>query len=141
MVTRRTSDMAFKLTKDERADLADHLGTLQEKLQKIREAEAARLETITAEDEKVKAAIADYNGALADAKTFVEETAERLRGEYDEKSERWQEGDKGSAASEFIEQWENVDMEDIDESETIQPDEISADHCEALEGLPEESEG
>jgi len=133
--------MAFKLTKGERASLTDHIETLQEKLHAIREAEEARSMALASLDETVQTAITDYNGALADAKTFVEETAERLRGEYDEKTERWQEGDKGSAANEFIEQWESVDMEDIDESQTVAPDEIVAEHQEGLEGLPTETEG
>jgi hypothetical protein len=133
--------MAFKLTKGERASLTDHIETLQEKLLAIREAEEARSMALASLDETVQTVITDYNGALADAKTFVEETAERLRGEYDEKTERWQEGDKGSAANEFIEQWESVDMEDIDESQTVAPDEIVAEHQEGLEGLPTETEG
>jgi hypothetical protein len=133
--------MAFKLSKDERADLADHMETLAKKKEALREAEAKRLAAIEEADAAVSAAITDYNGALSDAKTFVEEVAERLRGEYDEKSEKWQESDRAQEVNEFIEQWENVDMEDVDESETVQPDELGCEHEEALRELPEEFQG
>lgn len=133
--------MAWNLSKQERADLADHMETLQKKKEALREAEAKRLEAITAADAAVVAAAQDYNGALADAKTFVEEVADRLRGEYDEKSEKWQESDRAQEINDFIEQWENVDLEEVDESETVQPDEIACEHDEALRELPEEFQG
>jgi vacuolar-type H+-ATPase subunit I/STV1 len=47
-------------------------------------------------------AIVNYNEALAELKGRLESEQDAHQQEYDEKSERWQESDRGNAASEWI---------------------------------------
>jgi len=47
-------------------------------------------------------AISNYNDALAELKARLEAERDERQEEYDNKSERWQEGDKGQAAQEWI---------------------------------------
>ena len=48
----------------------------------------------------VESALKEYNEALAEAKGFAEDIANEAESEFDNKSEKWQEGDRGQAVSE-----------------------------------------
>lgn len=134
--------MAFKLSKAQQKTIDDHIETLKKKRAVVQEAESARTEAISALDATVQDALRDYNGALANAKSFVESTAEEFRSAFDEKSERWQEGDAGSDASTFVEAWEEVSLEEHDDQDTVAPDEQELDaDIDALEALPTEAGG
>jgi uncharacterized protein YukE len=47
-------------------------------------------------------AIEEYNARLDDLHGTIEAAKDELQGEFDEKSERWQEGDKGQAVSAWL---------------------------------------
>ncbi len=64
----------------------------------------------------------------------VEEIGERLREEYNDKSETWQESDKGAQVNEFIDNWLGVEVDDVDEIYIPDGDPLD----EALDNLPEE---
>lgn len=88
---------------------------------------------------KVEDAIRVYNGIVADAKSFVDDRASQWRSEADDKSDRWKEGDRGSAVDEWISSWESfgdevIDMPDVPEIETEGSD--VADDLESLEPEP-----
>jgi len=100
----RRSDMAFGLTKKEKTQLTDLLTTLSNK--------HADLES----------AVTEYNEALTATKEFVSGKAAKWQDEFDDKSETWQEGDKGSEVSELIAEWENLDF---GEAEAVAPDSIA----------------
>lgn len=57
----------------------------------------------SAAKDAVISAVEDYNAALDALHGTIEEAKDGLQGEYDEKSERWQEGEKGQAVSSWIE--------------------------------------
>jgi len=73
----------------------------------------------------------DYNTVVDDIDTYVSSVRDRLQEEFDEKSEKWQEGDKGSAASTLIEEWSSMDVGHV---------EVDLPIYEALENLPTASE-
>jgi len=73
----------------------------------------------------------DYNTVVDDIDTYVSSVRDRLQEEFDEKSEKWQEGDKGSAASTLIEEWSSMDVGHV---------EVDLPIYEALENLPIASE-
>jgi hypothetical protein len=81
--------MSFKLKK-----------TDTERLMKHRD----NLNTAFAE---VEAAVTAYNVQLNLAKGFVEDLASSMRGDFDDKSEAWQEGERGEAVDEFITTFES----------------------------------
>ncbi len=86
---------------------------------------------------KLEAAVNLLNEALEEAELFAEDIASDRRGDFDEKSEKWQEGERGSAAEEWISQWEGASFDRV---ELEQPQEITLDMdaCAVLDDLPEE---
>lgn len=132
--------MGFKLTKDEAARKAELLLDLQAQYDKLEDA----INTYRAEEallrEPVVNALDAYNELVDAARGFAEDVANRAETEYDEKSEKWQEGDRGEAAREWKDAWDNVNLDEI---EIEWPDELSVDdpgHATELDGLPEEME-
>jgi hypothetical protein len=86
----------------------------------------------------LEAATNKYNEALAEAREFAEGVASDIESHYDDKSERWQEGERGQAVQEMLGEWQGFDAEDLDvhrPEEYELPDGLAAD---ALESLPEE---
>ena len=75
------------------------------------------LECLAESGEVLKEALRLHCENRVNAAAWVENLAEMWRSEYDDKSERWQEGTKGESANAFIESWENW----------------HADHCEDFE--------
>lgn len=62
----------------------------------------------------VEDAIANYNERRGELKGIYEEIADEARTYYDERSERWQEGDAGSDYATWVETLENFDIEEIE---------------------------
>lgn len=62
----------------------------------------------------LQAYVDDYNNVVHEAKEFLEEVAGEWRSDFDEKSEGWQEGDKGQEVNEQIESMENYNPEDFE---------------------------
>ena len=59
--------------------------------------------------------------------------------EYDDKSEKWQEGDRGTAAREWIDSFDNVELDDA-EMEAPEPlEEVEAEGLDDLENLETEA--
>ena len=61
----------------------------------------------------VAEAQADYNETLEAARTLTGNVAEAAQEEFEAKSERWQESDKGIEVRTWIEQWE-ISLDDIE---------------------------
>jgi len=148
--------MAIKLTKkevSERDDLAGNLRQAMEDFESAREVLRAFVEgdttvpadqTVAYNDQITGAAneaLAKLMVAIEEAENFRDALAIRLRDEYDEKSEKWQEGDKGSEADSFISEWESADFEipDLDSTAPLgtEYNESMADDLEALPEAPE----
>jgi predicted nucleic acid-binding Zn-ribbon protein len=132
--------VAFKLSKQELADRDGHV----EKLEKAWAELVGTVSTYNLEVEAIRVpvekAVADYNEALGGAKEFAEHVATRLEGEYDEKSEKWRDGDKGQAAAELKDAWQEIDTEEIN---LEWPEDLSIDdpdHAPELAELPTEAE-
>jgi hypothetical protein len=118
--------MAFKLTKEEKDSLADTRRTAGERWDEFKN---------LAED--LELARQKYLDAREAVTNVVTEVSSRLRAEFDEKSENWQQSDKGSETEDFVCQWEAI------ENEVEDPDEVPAfdgfvEFGEALDALPEE---
>ena len=96
--------MAFKLSKSENDDhsaLIDKLTSATEAL-------------IASQTDEIVAA---YNTTIAECEEFRSNVADRLRDEFDDKSEKWQESDAGSDADEFASTWEDLALDEYDASE------------------------
>lgn len=125
---------------------------LTKPLQKERD---ALLDKLRGAATDVQTAISDMNEAMADHKTSVEEAqevynellgelqafrdarVEEWRGEYDEKSEKWQEGERAETVSSWIEEYEGIDLEDINIDLPDDVDEPDMDHADSFAELQE----
>jgi hypothetical protein len=132
--------VAFKLSRQELAARDQHV----ESLEKVWAELVGIVSTYNLEVEAlrapVEAVVEKYNEVLVLAKGFAEEIANRVEGEYDEKSEKWQEGEQGQAAAELRDAWRDIDMEYI----VLEwPEDLSIDdpdHAPELAELPTEAE-
>ena len=123
--------MAFKFTKAELKTRTD----LIEGLRRTQDAFSTAQETDT---ENLSERLDEFLTVLRDAEEFRDSTASRLREEYEEKSERWMESEKGESVGEMVDTWENADFSDVD---TEDPTTLELeDYAEVLEDLPTEVE-
>jgi hypothetical protein len=132
--------MAFKLTKDESARRDKILGELQTERSKLEDAISVYNANVEDLKNPVVAALEQYNAVVEEARGFAEDVANQAEQDYDDKSDKWQEGDKGQAASGWKDEWENADFQEF---EIEFPDELPSDlpeHAETLENLPGEAE-
>jgi len=96
------------------------------------------------EMESLKTAVSDavetYNEKVGLLKGVYEEIGSEARDYYDERSEKWQEGDAGATYLEWVEALENPDLDEIDFTE---PDEIDIDvpDFSSMDGLPPDEPG
>src|SRR4051794_24670515 len=62
----------------------------------------------------VLSALAEYNGVLLEVAAWRDSVTEDLRADLEERSEKWQESDAGQEASSWIDDLENVDLDEVD---------------------------
>lgn len=130
--------MAFKLSKQQstkRAEFVDKLNGLAADIDSAINDYNAAMEEPRAEVEK---AIEAYNEMLAAAREFASDIATAIGEEISEKSDTWQESEKGQAAEEWRLTWEQLYMDDV---EIDFPDELSFDepeHASDLEAIEED---
>lgn len=105
---------------------------LDKKQSKAKQELATRLET---QAKIIREAVDDYNQVVEEARTFVTEIHEQWDSDISEKSEKWQGGDAGSAATELKDAWEGADMDDLE----LGDDELH--HATTLNDLPDEAGG
>jgi F0F1-type ATP synthase membrane subunit b/b' len=100
--------VAFRLTKQEDARKSE----LESELEQLVGETTDGLEELK---EKITALVDDFNKEfveplsekITEAYGFVEDIMNERQGEFDDKSERWQEGERGQAAQSWLQDWEN----------------------------------
>ncbi len=103
----------------------------------------AHNEAVRAAHAALDAAAAEYNEAIEEARGFAGDVAREADEAIGERSDKWQESEKGKAAQEFAETWEGVCLEDFsigDAAEIDGPDEDAAEMLDALPNAPESEE-
>ena len=93
-------------------------------------------------NEKVKALFAEilqpevdaFNKAKDDATTFLQEIHGEQESFYDERSEKWQEGDAGSSYQDWMGTWE-LEIEELELEEPTPFEEPTLDGVDEFEGL------
>lgn len=133
----------MKLSKTQNAELEkvrDELTDQHEKLMvNIAETNEKIQDAVNDANEKIKeiwsdaeSQISAYNEAVQAFNTFAQEVASDLQSDFDDKSDKWQESEKGESAQELINTWEEIQ---ISEYEADGPDELEADELDELETL------
>lgn len=88
----------------------------------------------------VEDAIAAYNEQLAIVKEFTEEVAGHISEYISEKTDSWQESEKGEAANDLLSTWEQIDLDDFELDLPEDLDESLPTHDDDLEELQTETE-
>jgi hypothetical protein len=83
---------------------------LNELTEKLRENVGGIEETLAALQEKIGA----YNDAVVEFNTFRQGIEDDMQNYFDEKSEKWQDGDAGQNYQAWIEEW-NTDIDELEE--------------------------
>src|SRR5215467_224119 len=131
--------MAFKLGKEEmlrRDELVEKLNDLAGNVETAVAEYNSKIEELRA---PVEAALTAYNEAAEDAREFAEGVSNDADEQIQEKSEKWQEGEKGEQACSWRDEWSALDFSAI---EIEFPEEITVegmDYGATLEQAPEEA--
>jgi len=131
--------MAFRLNKKESAQRVDHVNAIELAGVKLSTAICEYNEVVGAAREALQEAVNAYNETLGEARDFVEDIASSRREDFDNKSERWKEGENGSAAETFTSAWEGIELEEFDPEVAQDIDEPDLPHRDDIENLPEEA--
>lgn len=126
----------FKLTKAELAQRADLVAALSIASGVLTDAIDEFNASLAAAREKLESIVNDYNETLSKARDFAEDIAQSRRDEWNDKSERWQESEAGQNANAFVDEWEGIELDDI-EIEFPEPiEEPDITHGDDLETAP-----
>lgn len=127
----------MKLTKQEQKEHADLFKELTAANAKVADAFEALLDSLRSAPEALNGELTTRNKIVTRINEFVTNVHDRLEGEFDDKSERWQEGEAGQAAQGLIEAWGNVEMAEAEEVEIVEPELEDVD-ADDFENLPHE---
>ena len=94
--------MAFKLDKGDTARKVKLVEELQEARGELEDAVSVYNAAVAELKAPLDAAVEKYNDVLEEARGFAEDIGNTADGEFDDKSEKWQEGERGQAAREWI---------------------------------------
>jgi flagellar motility protein MotE (MotC chaperone) len=130
--------MAIKLSKTQAKEIAGFHESLTQAWSDLEDETTAAQEKIAAILEELKEHRATYEGKRADAANYAREIVDELQGEVDDKSERWQESERGEELSNWVSELESLVSEaeaaeapELDEIVIEMPDDVS--HCFAEE--------
>lgn len=135
--------MSFKLSEAEIKQRDELLANLNSATNALDDAVREYNEAVDKLREPLDAVVAGYNEIVNQAQAFAEDIANTADGEISDKSEKWQDGEKGQAAIAFKDAWECLGH-DLREITINYPDELDVDaptHADDLEAAPVEAEG
>lgn len=122
--------MSIKLTKTEISDRDSFVQDLRTHLEKLSD--------LLEKQEDITQHAALCSVVIDEVESFRDDVATRLREEFDDKSEKWQDSDAGQDAGAFIDEWEQNDFSDSEiDLEHPETNNLS-EYADALEALPTE---
>lgn len=132
-----------KIAKEQRDERNQLIATLETRRNELNDKISHFNEQLHQNLEDVKQAHSEVNEALAALKEWRDAVVGDMDNYYDEKSENWQEGDRGQSYTAWKETYENLDIEE--ELDLTLPDEIEEPTdldqlIEDINELPEEPE-
>ena len=127
-----------RLSKTQLAEKVRLLERLREAGSKIEEALADFNRKVEEAKAPVEQAVEEYNAVLAEAKAFAEGIAADAQSHYDDKSEKWQYGDRGQAYQAWVGEWENVNLDDLDVELPAEVELPETNAVDELDGIADE---
>jgi division protein CdvB (Snf7/Vps24/ESCRT-III family) len=127
-----------KLTKDQIKQKAEHVTALSDAHAELATARQKLVDSISTLHADVEAAESAYNSALEDAREFVQGIADDASNAFNDKSETFRCGEAGQTIADWINEWENLDVDDagIPKPEV---EELPEDASEILDALSNEA--
>jgi hypothetical protein len=128
--------MAFRIS-NEQATRRDVLAAaLRERATELNRAIAAFNRGVEPLTQSLNETLNGYNMALQIARSFTNGIADAAQAEFDLKTERWQDSDKGVRARDWIERWQ-IDLDDVDLELPEPLDELDPEeHAGEIEDAP-----
>lgn len=130
-----------RMSKGAEKDLNSAVELLREKKAAIEAAIERFNEEVDKLKDDVNGAVEDYNTAREAALAIVEEVKDSAQSYYDDRTEKWQEGDKGQEYSEWCTALDNVNSDGLEvefPDDLEAPEMNDADEFEALPHAPGE---
>jgi hypothetical protein len=121
--------MAFKLSKADRERRDGYVTSMREAEAKIDDAVSTYNAEMGLHRASVEAAVEAFNQILEEARGFCEDIATEADGQIDDKSEKWQEGDKGQAAVAWKDAWEQIELDAL---ELDWPDDLAVEGADQM---------
>jgi chromosome segregation ATPase len=131
--------MAFKIGKKDRARLDEVRDKIAAQGGQV-EARVAELnEAVEAARAKLEDEVNTYNELVQEAGSIVEDIHRELESEYDDKSDRWKESERGECVQSWLQELENFGNE-MSEAEMPEIEEVSIDlpDPEVIDNLQDE---
>lgn len=111
-----------RLSKKQDDKWTDLLGEVEAQSEKLEVAHNTICEAVEAYNEE----LTEYNAKVQELRDYRDELLADMQCYYEEKSERWQEGEKGAAYQTWMDEWENLDIPD-DFERVEQPDDPTSE--------------
>jgi hypothetical protein len=130
-----------RLTKTDSEQQDSLVRNLNEKAEAVKEV-IARINSIIADE--LNPAISDYNSIITDADEFRNEIVGRMDDYVNERSEKWSESEVGENYSSWKDEWENLQLDEIEPMTNLQIDAVDfseGDNCEAATNLEQANTG
>jgi hypothetical protein len=128
--------MAFKLSKQQIAERNRLAEDIRQEGAMLNAAIVAYNAAVGPLSEALDTAVERYNGILERARTLTTTVVDAAQEEFDRKSGKWQESDKGARVRSWIEQWEvSLDGVDIDPFSPLEEIDAEMD-ADAIGKLP-----
>jgi chromosome segregation ATPase len=106
--------MPFKLTKAEITSRNDLIDKLKEAAKEVEEAIDSFNSELEDNQTALQAKLDAYNELISEAQEFANEVAGRADEEISDKSETWQDGEKGQEATAWKDAWENLSFDEVE---------------------------
>lgn len=130
--------MPFKLNKTKSKERDALVAALEIAASALNSAVESANEKIGEINAALDKAVSDYSDVLSNVREWRDDLTESAQDEYNEKSDKWQEGEAAGSASAWIEAWNEIDFDDLD---AITIDEIEVadlEHRDRLEAAPDD---
>lgn len=121
------------ISKDDSKRRDSLTATLNTEFAKLQDSHNVLLEAVA----KYNADVEAFNEKLQEARGFCDDIANEIDNYISDKSDKWQEGERGEAYGAWRDEWQNVDITDI---ETIADPEAPDFDADILDSLPVEPE-
>jgi len=119
-----------------KADI-ERISELRSKLREAADEIVTAYGPLNSEVANINTLLEAYNQLLTEANGVIEDIASEVQSEIDDKSEKWQEGDRGQAIIDWQSDLENFEFEALEMLDDIEVPEL--DHDGQLENLPEQA--